>query len=387
MLIGLVLASFPGYSETFIRNKIKLLSQSGKRVIVFANGSVGEGVEYEFVEGFTWKSRTIDKANAVCIASTRLLLSPLRSLKLFLLNKRDGYTNKENLLSLFSSAHILRFNLDWLHFGFATNALGKENLSTVLGARMAASIRGFDIAVYPLNRTQCYKLLWERIDKLHYISDDLLNRALESGFNSQTIHKKITPAIDTDLFAQPVRQNSQGKPHILTIARLHWIKGIEYVLQALHLVRENGVDFIYTIVGDGPEYERLVFAAHQLGISDNVRFVGKQTPDNTKQFLYESNIYIQYSLHEGFCNAVIEAQAAGLLTIVSDAGALPENVINNKTGWIVPKRKPQALADQILIVAALSARERERVSFDAHTRAVTEFGIAQQQTKFLDFYR
>ena len=45
--------------------------------------------------------------------------------------------------------------------------------------------------------------------------------------------------------------------------------------------------------------------------------------------LNNSDVYLQYSVQEGFCNAVLEAQAMGLLCVVSDGGALPENVIDN----------------------------------------------------------
>ena len=58
------------------------------------------------------------------------------------------------------------------------------------------------------------------------------------------------------------------------------------------------------------------------------------------------SIYLQYSIQEGFCNAVLEAQALGLLTIVSDAEGLPENVIHGETGWVVPKRKPKFFAQK-----------------------------------------
>ena len=43
--------------------------------------------------------------------------------------------------------------------------------------------------------------------------------------------------------------------------------------------------------------------------------------------LNDSDLYIQYSFSEGFCNAVLEAQSKGVLSIVSNAGALSENII------------------------------------------------------------
>ena len=57
---------------------------------------------------------------------------------------------------------------------------------------MSTSIRGYDIAIYPKLNLGCYTLLWKKLDKLHYISDDLLNiakkRVLTSKLNIKRYH-------------------------------------------------------------------------------------------------------------------------------------------------------------------------------------------------------
>ncbi|MEZ4854635.1 glycosyltransferase family 4 protein [Flavobacterium sp.] len=81
------------------------------------------------------------------------------------------------------------------------------------------------------------------------------------------------------------------------------------------------------------------FAVHQLKLEDMVTFTGKLSPKEVKEKLSVTDIYIQYSLQEGFCNAVLEAQAMGLFPgVVSDAEGLSENVLNI-TGFVVPKNK------------------------------------------------
>jgi colanic acid/amylovoran biosynthesis glycosyltransferase len=387
MLIALVLPAAPAYSETFFRNKIRILAESGIRVIVFARDSSSDERDYELVTGFSWKGSVKDKALAGVRAFSHLARSPFRALRLVQLNKRDGFPTRTNLLSLLSSLHILNFDPDWLHFGYATSALGKENLATVVGARMAASIRGFDIAVYPLKNPGCYKLLWDRIDKLHYISDDLYSLALKDGFGSQTSHQKITPAIETSMFERRDRPAFGNPIKILTVARLHWKKGLECTLEGLKLLKAGEIDFQYTIVGEGEERERLVFASHQLGIQDRVHFVGKKTLTETSQFFRETDLYLQYSIQEGFCNAVLEAQATGLLCVVSDAEGLAENVLHGKTGWVVPKRSPRLLADQVLRVLSLPESERARISQAATERVRLQFDLEQQKEKFVQFYQ
>src|SRR5690606_170832 len=109
---------------------------------------------------------------------------------------------------------------------------------------------------------------------------------------------------------------------------------LEYTLEALSKLKNEGIKFEYTIIGDGIEKERLLFAAYQLGIKENVNFAGKLSPSEVKEELEKTDIYLQYSIQEGFCNAVLEAQAMGLLCIVSNAEGLSENDMDKQTGWV-----------------------------------------------------
>lgn len=387
MVIGLILFSEPGYSETFFRNKIRFLTEAGIRVIVFANQASGLKNDYQSVEGFSKGDGKIVFFKKTALAVLRLFLSPGKAFALYRLNKQSRYSTKNNVLSLLSCSHILKYKLDWIHFGFATTALNRENLARALGARMAVSIRGFDIAVYPLKNPNCYRLLRERVDKLHYISDDLFTIALKQGLSSETAHRKITPAIDTSFYQGRVRGALGKSLKFVTVARLEWIKGFDYTLQALSILKSEGVDFEYHIIGEGADYERIVFAGYQLGIQNKLRLSGKRTAAEIKNALQESDIYLQYSIHEGFCNAVLEAQAMGLLCIVSDGGGLPENVIHEETGWVTPKRNPQALAAQVLKVLNMSPAERASISRSAIKRAETLFNLQKQRKDFEEFYQ
>ena len=105
-----------------------------------------------------------------------------------------------------------------------------------------------------------------------------------------------------------------------------------------------------------------------------------------REAMEEADIYLQYSIQEGFCNAALEAQAMGLLCIVSDAEGLSENVLHGKTGWVVPKPKPDLLAQQILDVLAMPAEKLGRIRQAATGRVQKEFNLHKQQQEFVAFY-
>ena len=389
MKIGIVLSSSVGYSETFFRNKITFLQEEGFEIKLFVDGGQNGFELCRLVEGFSNQGTKKQRLLGLLILVSRSLWHPLKLAKLWQLNKADGFAFKKNVLSLMGSAHILAHSLDWLHFGFATMAVNRENVARVIGAKMAVSIRGFDVCIYPLKHPHVYQLLWKRIDKLHYISDDLLKVALELGFNKKTQSQKITPAIDIDLFSKTDLTNeksSNRKISILTIARLHWKKGLDYTLEALKIIKDAGVLFEYHIIGDGTEYERLVFARHQLGLQNEVVFLGKLEPNEIKKKLASTDMYLQYSIQEGFCNAVLEAQAMGCLCLVSDAEGLKENVLDGITGFVVEKRNPKLLSKTILDVWHLPAEEKQKMRKNAMDRVSKEFNLEIQKQQFIEFY-
>jgi colanic acid/amylovoran biosynthesis glycosyltransferase len=384
--IGIVLSSTPAYSETFFRSKILFLKEAGYKVTLFVEHKNSSFDLCDVKAGFNFGNGMLKDGLSLTIAIGRLSLSPAKAFRLFKLNKKDNYLFKQNLRSLLRCAHILHSKVNWLHFGFATLALGRENLAKVIGSKTAASIRGYDIVVYPLKHPNCYTLLWQRLDKLHYISDSLLLLAEQNGFDKiLTPAVKITPAIDTNKFA-PKEKTFNNKLIITTIARLHWIKGLEYTLEALAMLKQADVDFEYHIIGEGEERERLVFAAYQFGIADNVQFRGEIPHTEIPSLLNETDIYIQYSINEGFGNSVLEAQAMGCLCIVSDAEGLSENVIHNETGFVVKRRQPELLYKAIQYAISLSENEKQKITIAAISRVKQEFNLERQKESFIHLY-
>ena len=387
MKIGIVLSNTPAYSETFFNSKIKGLQKNGFEVVLFVNS---KDTHYDL---FTVKEQVQFKTFFILVdflKSLRLLFTELSSiLKFIFLERKDNVSFKIILKKLILNQHILQeSNVDWLHFGFATQAIGRENIAKAIGAKMAVSLRGFDIGIYPLKNPKCYDLLWLNINKLHIISDDLLNLAYANGFKKNVPYQKITPAIDTSFFINKSSNDTTKKNQLqlMTIGRLHWIKDYTSVIIALKNLKDRGIDFEYTIIGDGPEEEKLKYLVYELGLINNIIFTGKISQKEILIYFKKSHFYIQYSLQEGFCNAVLEAQSMGVLPIVSNAEGLSENVLNNKTGWVIPKNSPKLLADKIVEVINLSESNKEKIRKQAIERVKKEFNIEKQQKEFIDFY-
>lgn len=387
MRIGLVLASTPGYSETFFHSKIIGLQKNGVEVILFCQSK-----NEEFSLCPVILSPRISRnplLQFIYFIKEFILLIPFLPvvIKYVKLERQEKTGWAQILKKIYLNAHLLKSKLDWLHFGFSTTAIGSETVAKAIGSKMAVSFRGFDITVYPVKNPDCYTILWKYVDKIHTISMSLIELAKNHAMPKSVPYIKITPAIDIYKF-QSISQNwiNSKKVTFMTTGRLHWIKGYVATLEALAILKKQGFSFTYKIVGEGKEYERIAFAAYQLGLKEDVEFLGKLSPEQVKNQLETSDIYLQYSLQEGFCNAVLEAQAMGTLCIVSDAGALSENVLHGQTGWVVPKYSPNLLAEQIKKVLLMDPEEKSKISKNAVERVRNEFNIEKQQNEFLRFY-
>ena len=387
MKIGIVLPSVPGYSETFFTSKIKGLQAHGFEVLLFVNNpNTKTDLNCRIIAAPKFSKNKIQNGFISLFYFAKVLIFHFKNVqKLYKLDKKEGLIFTKRIKSILINSHILSQKLDWLHFGFGTMAIDRENVAAAMGAKMAVSFRGFDHYVYPIKNKECYKILFSKKVKYHVLSQGMKKDLMQKGIAEANI-VKITPAINTALFTR--KTTLPRNPNVIvTVARLHWIKGLDYILEALKIVKDKDFDFQYYIVGDGVEKERLQFAVHQLGLTDHVIFLGQLSSLQVKEEMEKATYYLQYSLQEGFCNAVLEAQAMGLLCIVSDAEGLSENVLDKKTGFVVPKRNPEALATKIIEVMKLQEVEKEILTTNAIDRINSIFTVDNQVKQFIDFYK
>nr|WP_321228502.1 glycosyltransferase family 4 protein [uncultured Psychroserpens sp.] len=388
MRVGLILSKPPAYSETFFINKIKGLQEAGYDVVLFVQN---RSESFDLCQ--TVKAPKVYKRSWIQFFMSLWvfvgLLPYLKRVLLFVdLEKNAKRTKIQILKNIYTNAHLLKAKADWLHFGFGTLALQSEHVAKAIGARMAVSFRGFDIDVYPLKQPDCYKLVWAQVHKVHVISRYILKKTHAYGLPKNVPRQIITPAIDIGLFMRNVNDSDKSRTinNFLTVARLHWIKGLTDTLEALAILKGKGVKFKYRIIGAGKEYESLLFSIHQLNLQNEVQLVGEQPHESIVKSLSHADIYIQYSLSEGFCNAVLEAQAMGLLCVVSDAEGLQENVLHAQTGIVVAKRQPDILAKALENLLHLPSIQKESMRKAAKKRVEEVFNLKNQEKEFIKFY-
>lgn len=147
-----------------------------------------------------------------------------------------------------------------------------------------------------------------------------------------------------------------GALTLISVGRLHRVKDYPSLLRAMAIAIADMPALRLFILGDGPERSRLENLAASLGVDRNVEFLGVR--HDVGYWLAQADAFVLASVSEGLPVALIEAFAAGLPAIVTDAGGMPEVVGCCGAGIVVPPSQPEALARAILALARDPARLR-----------------------------
>ncbi|WP_376789949.1 glycosyltransferase [Thermoflexus sp.] len=172
------------------------------------------------------------------------------------------------------------------------------------------------------------------------------------------------------------------RPHALFVGRLRYYKGLDTLLQALTRLP----DLHATIVGTGPMERAWRTLARDLRVSDRVHFLG-EVPDPKLPLIYHAaDLFVlpASARAEAFGTVLLEAMAAGLPVVTTEIGTGTTWVVGG-TGWIVPPRDPEALAEAIqeILDHPEAARERGR---QGQERVRREFTLEKMAQRVLEIY-
>jgi glycosyltransferase involved in cell wall biosynthesis len=170
---------------------------------------------------------------------------------------------------------------------------------------------------------------------------------------------------------------------VIVVANLIAYKGHTFFLKAWAEVCRAWPDAVALLVGDGPERAALEALARELGVAERVRFLGSRT--DVPALLAISDLLVHPSTEEGFCNAILEAMAAGRPVVATDVGGNREAVVDGETGLLVPSRAARPLA-----AAIASMLERpdlaKRMGIAARQRVAAEFDRSVMVRRYEDVY-
>ena len=156
------------------------------------------------------------------------------------------------------------------------------------------------------------------------------------------------------------------KPTILYVGRLAKVKGVTFLIEAFKRMRASGVEAHLAIVGDGQEREELERQAAESGFADDIVFHGLVKNADLPPYMRDADVFALPSITsklwvQQLSMTAWQAMACGLPVVTTDTGQMREFTPEG-TGFLVPERDPDALADALteLVQGRRQASSHER---------------------------
>ncbi len=278
---------------------------------------------------------------------------------------------------------IINHDLDLLHVHYAiphasAAYMAKQIVKQKTGRNIPVitTLHGTDITLVGKDKTYEPVVTFSinESDAITAVSQNLKDET----YKSFAIHKDIEVIYN---FVDVTRFN---KKPIAPFRKVIAPNGEKILIHASNFRKVKRVDDVVTIfaavckempaklllVGDGPERPAIENLVRVLGVDDDVRFLGKQ--EQMEDILAVSDVFLLPSEYESFGLAALEAMAAGVVVISTNAGGLPEINIQNETGFLADVGDVAAMSnfaidllrDDAKMATMKEAAYRQAVRFD-----------------------
>jgi glycosyltransferase involved in cell wall biosynthesis len=191
---------------------------------------------------------------------------------------------------------------------------------------------------------------------------------------------RVYHGIDTELFAQSSHITVKAKTpyQLLTVARLIAKKGLPTVYRALKILKDKGVDFKHTLIGDGDDRRKILPVIKELELNAHTCWLGTQPHEVVREHYRRSHLFVlgcevaPNGDRDGIPNVLFESMAMGVPVVATHLSAIPELVDTEKTGLLVDPAAPEQMAEAMLRLLT-DADLRARIIPAARQRVVRDF--------------
>ncbi len=401
-IIAIYSGSIP--STPFIENLIKGLARLEVIIYLFGNCVNNFSYLHENIRIYSSPKNGYEKYAFTFYQFIYASLFNVKKLKR-LLNEADKNKGWRNLVHwLAKTLPVINhlpdiFHIQWAHS--VNEWLWLQNFNV----RIVCSLRGGQINYSPIcnqNIEDRYVKCFPKMDAFHAVSHAIAIEAQKYGADPTRI-KVVYSGIDLEKIDkikaknQPEKTsfiqinettpniNRHGRINIISVGRFHWKKGYKYALDACKILKAGGIDFHYYIVakGEATEYQMQV---SDLGLDEQVSIIPELTHEKVIEIVDEMDIFLLPSVEEGIANVVLEAMSAETFLISTDCGGMKEVIEEDITGFIVPVRSAQAIADSIIRFRDISINKKQKMVERGRGTIENRFGLSRLGEEMYELY-
>lgn len=227
------------------------------------------------------------------------------------------------------------------------------------------------------SRGSIYSSAIEAIERINYLVSDFLivySPRLIEKWDLQDYANKILIAhrhfLDFETFTVTTPL-SDRPPLIGYIGRLNGEKGVQHFVRALPTILGHRQDLSVLICGDGQLKESIEASLQEESIADCVDLPGWISHDDLPGYLNQLRLLVLPSYTEGLPNIMLEAMACGTPVLATPVGAVPDVIVDGKTGFIMENNSPECITENV--VRALEHPDLMGIAKSARTLVESEF--------------
>ena len=285
--------------------------------------------------------------------------------------------------------------LDLLHVHYAiphasSAYLAKQMLKQKKDLKVITTLHGTDITLIGLEPSflPLVRFSIEASDGVTAVSRSLKEQTL-TNYNIEKEIQVIPNFVDTDLY-KPSKNGDlrehvapHGEKVLVHTSNFRVVKRVPDTIRILEKVIKE-IPAKLLLVGDGPDRSECERLCRQLGLCDDVKFLGKQ--DGLVEILNAADIFLIPSQSESFGLAALEAMACGLPVVSSNIGGLPELVRHNETGFIAGIGDIERMSKYVTDLLT-NQKKYELFSANARNRAVNIFNKSKIVHLYEEHYK
>jgi glycosyltransferase involved in cell wall biosynthesis len=216
---------------------------------------------------------------------------------------------------------------------------------------------GSDVLITAKSKTKGFlvRFALNKSDLITCDADHIRNTLIKFGIPSPKI-RIVYFGVDTQNFCPGPKNeklsNSLGLSHykiVISLRSLESIYDIETLIKASPIVLNAIPKTKFMILGKGSQEKYLMELSQELGVLENVHFVGMVLNDELPQYLRLADVYVSTSLSDaGIAASTAEAMAVGLPVVTTNTGENEKWITNETNGYLIPVKNPQILAEKII---------------------------------------
>ena len=276
-------------------------------------------------------------------------------------------------------------NADIIHahygilFGHAAQLAQQYLQQKGLGTKLVVTFHGSDVMGFDFEQpgTKVPKRmnisLLQAADALTAVSRCLRSDVMsiygfqETDKNIQVIHN----GIDITDWTYYFKKRKQGEEfRIIHFSNFRKVKCATILPEIARVLKNDGMPFHMTLVGDGPEVEEVLTRIREHKLEDHVSWVGKKSKSELKDLIRASDALLLPSMYESMSLAILECAALGVPAVASKRGGIPEIVDHMQSGLLVENiASAQDFADAI---KKLASNEKLRSQLAHRARKIAE---------------